>query len=111
MLAGVAMWQASVAEAAILGVVAIFALTPAPAYYWILAMVVPLRGGRCAGPAAVGRCAAHASPALSRIGSHAVAIRDAGLGLAMIFAAWVVPDVLAVLRGRRAPDAGEATPG
>ncbi|MBW2541168.1 MAG: hypothetical protein JRF15_03685 [Deltaproteobacteria bacterium] len=45
-LAGLAMWRAPLAEAAVLGLVPFFALTPAAAYYWIALLVVPLRRGQ-----------------------------------------------------------------
>jgi hypothetical protein len=45
---GAAVWSASLAESAVLGVVAIFVLSPAPVYYWIMLLVIPLRPGQAA---------------------------------------------------------------
>jgi hypothetical protein len=103
-LAGLAMWRAPLAEAAVLGVVPIFALTPPAAYYWIVVLVVPLRRGRAAALALLLLAAA----------LHGIAMLDPspdrapwrfGLlawGYALILIAWLVPDLVRAFKQRRA---------
>jgi hypothetical protein len=103
-LAGLAMWRAPLAEAAVLGVVLIFALTPPAAYYWIVVLVVPLRRGRAAALALLLLAAA----------LHGIAMLDPspdrapwrfGLlawGYALILIAWLVPDLVRAFEQRRA---------
>ncbi len=103
-LAGLAMWRAPLAEAAVLGVVPIFALTPAAAYYWIVFLVVPLRRGWAAALALLLLAAA----------LHGIAMLDPspdrapwrfGLlawGYALILIAWLVPDLVRAFEQRRA---------
>jgi hypothetical protein len=95
-LAGLAMWRASPAEAAVLALVPIFALTPAAAYYWIVVLVVPLRRGRAAAVALLLLAAA----------LHGIEIFDSsperapwrfGLlawGYALILISWLIPDLV-----------------
>jgi hypothetical protein len=95
-LVGLAMWRAPLAEAAVLGVVPIFALIPAAAYYWIVALVVPLRRGRAAAVALLLLAAAlHGIELL--VPSPARAPWRFGLlawGYALILVAWLVPDLV-----------------
>jgi len=97
-LAGLAMWRAPLAEAAVLGVVPIFALTPAAAYYWIVALVVPLRRGRAAAVALLLLAAAlHGIEMLDP--SPGRAPWRFGLlawGYALILTAWLIPDLVRV---------------
>jgi hypothetical protein len=94
-LAGLAMWRAPLAEAAVLGVVPIFALTPVAAYYWIVALVVPLRRGPAAAVALLLLAAAlHGIELL--VPSPDRAPWRFGLlawGYALILIAWLLPDL------------------
>lgn len=95
-LLGLAVWGASLSDAALLGVVAIFALTPAASYYWIMALVVPLRRGRWAPIAVLGLATA--------IYVVARFYREPGYqpwlyalfawGCAAVFTAWLLPDAV-----------------
>jgi hypothetical protein len=103
-LAGLAMWRAPLAEAAVLALVPIFALTPAASYYWIAALVVPLRRGRAAAVALLVLAAA----------LHGIEMLDPspdrapwrfGLlswGYALILIAWLIPDLVRALGQTRA---------
>jgi hypothetical protein len=95
-LVGLAMWRAPLAEAAVLGVVPIFALMPAAAYYWIVALVVPLRRGRAAAVALLLLAAAlHGIEML--VPSPDRAPWRFGLlawGYALILIAWLIPDLV-----------------
>jgi hypothetical protein len=76
--------------------VAIFALTPAASYYWIMALVVPLRRGRWAPIAVLGLATA--------IYVVARFYREPGYqpwlyalfawGCAAVFTAWLLPDAV-----------------
>ena len=103
-LAGLAVWRAPLAEAAVLGIVPIFALAPAAAYYWIVALVVPLRSGRAAALALL----------LLAATMHGIEIIEPspgrapwrfGLlawGYALILTAWLIPDLVRTLGQIRA---------
>ena len=113
-LVGLVMWRAPLAEAAVLGVVPIFALTPAAAYYWIVALVVPLRRGRAAALALLLLAAVlHGIEMLDR-GNYAFASWRFGLlawGYALILIAWLIPDLVRALRQARGATHKKVTEG
>jgi hypothetical protein len=94
-LAGLAMWRAPLAEAAVLGLVPFFALTPAAAYYWIVILVVPLRRGWAATPALLLLAAAlhqieYLDPAPDQ-SPWRYALLAWGYGVILV--AWLIPDL------------------
>jgi hypothetical protein len=103
-LAGLAMWRAPLAEAAVLGLVPLFALTPAAAYYWIVVLVVPLRKGWATAPALL----------LLSAAMHAIEFVDPSpiqapwryallaWGYALILIAWLTPDLVRLIERERA---------
>jgi hypothetical protein len=103
-LAGLAMWRAPLAEAAVLGLVPFFALTPAAAYYWIVVLVVPLRRGQAAALALL----------LLSVAMHGIEFVDPSpiqapwryallaWGYALILIAWLTPDLVRVIGQPRA---------
>ena len=107
-LLAVAMWRATLAESVVLGIVAIFALTPAPAYYWIMALLIPLRRGRAAALALLLLSAALHALHMVYPYSDEAAWRFGLLawGYALILISWLVPDLVAVVRERREPQSG-----
>jgi hypothetical protein len=102
-LLALAVWGATLADAAVMGVVAIFALTPAASYYWIMALVVPLRRGRWAPLAVLGL--ATGMYVAARL--HPEPDYQPWLyalfawGCATVFVAWLLPDAVRQLRARR----------
>jgi len=98
-LLGLAVWRAPLAESAALGMAAVFALTPAVSYYWIMAVIVPLRRGRWA-PLAI-LSLAMAMYALSRfhpaVGYHSWLYALFAWGNALFLFAWLLPDALRTL--------------
>jgi hypothetical protein len=103
-LAALAMWRAPLAEAAVLGVVPIFALTPAAAYYWIVALVVPLRRGRGATLALLLLAAALHGMTMLIPDPDRAAWRFGLLawGYALILVAWLTPDLALTIQQARA---------
>ncbi len=95
-LAGLVMWRAPLAEAAVLGLVPIFALTPAAAYYWIVALVVPLRRGRAAAVAVLLLAAALHGIEMFDPSPERAPWRFGLLawGYALILIAWLIPDLV-----------------
>lgn len=101
-LAGLAMWRAPLDEAAVLGLIPFFALTPAAAYYWIILLIVPLRRGQAATLALLVLSAA----------MHAIEFFDPSpiqtpwryallaWGYALILIVWLTPDLLRLIRRR-----------
>ena len=89
----VAMWHASVVESAILGIVVIFALLHPASYYWIMVLVVPLRGRLGAVLALLGlESALHGIQFLYTHGFYlqfCYALHS--WGLLLFFAAWLAP--------------------
>lgn len=105
-------WRASLAESAVLGVAAIFALTPAPSYYGIMACLVPLRRGRWA-PLAVLALATGmygVSRFYATTAYHAWLYALFAWGNALLLLAWLLPDALRQLRSLRAGAAPAAGP-
>jgi hypothetical protein len=98
---GVAVWSAGLAESAVLGVIAIFALSPAPVYYWIMLLAVPLRSGQGAALAVL----------LAAVGAHWIEyfypVSEYGpwnyavlaWSYALILVAWILPAVVRQLGG------------
>jgi len=103
-LAGWAMWRSPLDEAAVLGVVPIFALTTPASYYWIVLALVPLRSGRAATIGLLLLAAAMHALELSDF-SPALAPWRYGLlawGYALILTAWLVSDLTPRSRARAA---------
>jgi hypothetical protein len=98
-LAGLAMWRAPLAEAAVLGLVPFFALTPAAAYYWIVVLVVPLRRGWAAALALLLLSAAMHGIEYVDPSPIQAPWRYALLawGYALILIAWLMPDLVRVI--------------
>jgi hypothetical protein len=103
-LAGLVMWRAPLAEAAVLGLVPIFALTPAAAYYWIVALVVPLRRGRAAAVAVLLLAAALHGIEMFDPSPERAPWRFGLLawGYALILIAWLIPDLVRSIGRSRA---------
>jgi hypothetical protein len=95
-------------------VVPIFALTPAAAYYWIVALVVPLRRGRAAALAFLLLAATlHGIEMLDR-GNYAYASWRYGLlawGYALILIAWLIPDLVRAFGQMRGATQNEVAEG
>jgi hypothetical protein len=88
-----AVWSSSIAEAAALGIAAIFALTPASSYYWIMAIAVTLRRTAWT-PIAVLALSTAIYWIASRFASmdyHPFIYALFAYGLAAVFFAWLVP--------------------
>jgi hypothetical protein len=100
---GLVMWRAPLAEAAVLGVVPIFALTPVAAYYWIVALVVPLRRGRAAAVAVLLLAATLHGIEMLVSSSERAPWRFGILawGYALILIAWLIPDLVRAFRQMR----------
>ena len=98
------MWRAPLAEAAVLGLVPIFALTPAASYYWIVALVVPLRRGRAAAVALLLLAAALHGIEMLDFSPDRAPWRFGLLawGYALILIAWLIPDLVRAFGQRRA---------
>jgi hypothetical protein len=98
------MWRAPLAEAAVLGLVPIFALTPAAAYYWIVALVVPLRRGRAAAVAVLLLAAALHGIEMFDPSPERAPWRFGLLawGYALILIAWLIPDLVRSIGRARA---------
>jgi hypothetical protein len=103
-LAGFAMWRAPLAETAVLGLIPFFALTPAAAYYWIVVLVVPLRRGQTATLALLLLSAALHGIEFIDPSPIQAPWRYALLawGYALILIAWLVPDLVQLIRQPRA---------
>ncbi|MBW2576555.1 MAG: hypothetical protein JRE38_00650 [Deltaproteobacteria bacterium] len=103
-LAGLAMWRAPLAEAAVLGLVPFFALTPAAAYYWIVVLVVPLRRGWAAALALLLLSAAMHGIEFVDPSPIQAPWRYALLawGYALILIAWLTPDLVRLIGQQRA---------
>ncbi len=101
-LLGFAMWRAPLAEAAVLGVFAVFVLTPAASYYWIMAMIVPMRSGTVAALALLLLAAAIHFVYLLVPGSQHSAWHFALLswGYALILSSWLIPDLALAIKRR-----------
>ena len=101
-----AMWQASLAQAAAMGIAAIFILTPLGCYYWVMLLALPL---------ATGTALSFGLLLLSTgmYGVHVLyddpflrfAIKS--LGLTVLLLGWILPGAIDTLRRKRAPTAPE----
>jgi hypothetical protein len=102
-LLSLAVWRASLAESSALSVAAIFALTPAASYYWIIAVVVPLRRGRWAPLAVVSLATAMyvVSRFYSSMEYHRFLYALFAWGNALLLFAWLLPDAVRELRGNK----------
>jgi len=99
-LTGLAAWRARLDEATALGIVAIFVLTPASSYYWIMALVVCLRRGDWI-PFGILALATGMYAAAMHYSTAAYQPFLYGLfswGMALLLLAWVLPDALRQLR-------------
>jgi hypothetical protein len=95
-----AVWSSSIAEAAALGIAAIFALTPASSYYWIMAIAVTLRRTAWT-PIAVLALSTAIYWIASRFASvdyHPFIYALFAYGLAAVFFAWLVPGAVTTMR-------------
>ena len=99
LLLGAACWRASVSQAAVLSMSAIFVLTPTASYYWILLLAIPLRNR---GDAAVLAALVLnlAMFAVHRLEAD-VLVRYSLVSalLLLFFLGWLLPDAARTLRG------------
>ncbi len=104
-LLGAAAWRAPLDQSAVLGIVAVFALTPVGSYYWIVLAAVPLRRGAMGPVGVLALGAALHAAHLVYSGFELVSLRYALMawGLALLLLVWIFPDALATLRGRPLP--------
>lgn len=95
-LVGLAMWRSPPDEAAVLGLVPIFALTTPASYYWIALALVPLRRGRAAAVALLLLAAAMHAIERSDFSPDLAPWRYGLLawGYALILTAWLLPDLV-----------------
>jgi hypothetical protein len=102
-LLGLAVRRAPLPESSALSVAAIFALTPAPSYYGIMAVVVPLRRGRWAPLAVLSLATAMyaASRCYSSTAYHPWLYALFAWGNALLLFAWLLPDAARELRAGR----------
>lgn len=102
LLLGLAVWRATLAESAVLGLAAIFALTPAASYYWIMTLAIPLRRGNWA-PLAI-LVLATAMYAMVRVypamDYQPFIYAVFAWGNALILFAWLLPDAVREIRER-----------
>ena len=99
-----AVLRAGIADSAVLGMAAIFALTPAASYYWIMSVAVPLRN---VGWAPYGvlvlstgmYAVAHFYPSVDY---HPYLYALFAWGNAGILYAWLIPDAVRTIRARNA---------
>ena len=103
LLLGAAMWRATPASAAVLGMGVIFVLTPLGAYYWVMLLTIPLRRETPATLAVLLLCLAlylfqwrHPEPRLMEIRFALMS-----LGLAALLLGWFLPEALRTLRPSR----------
>jgi hypothetical protein len=101
-LLGFTMWRAPLAEAAVLGVFAVFLLTPAAAYYWIMLMIVPMRRGTLAALALLLLAAAIHFIYILMPGPEHSAWHFALLswGYALILSSWLIADLALAIKRR-----------
>ena len=99
-LLGLAVWRAPLADSAVMSLVAIFALTPAASYYWIMLLVMPLRRGNWPPLAVLGLAIAMYAIARSFLSPDYQPWLYAvfAWGNALLFLAWLLPEALRTLR-------------
>jgi hypothetical protein len=95
-----AVWSSSIAEAAALGIAAIFALTPASSYYWIMAVAVTLRRTAWTPIAVLGLSTAiyWIATRFASVDYHPFIYSLFAYGLAAIFFAWLIPGAVKTIR-------------
>jgi hypothetical protein len=92
-----ALWQASLAEAAVLGIVGVFVLTPLSSYYWIMLLALPLgRGGVVALGFLALSTALYAFDLLEPPMGLVYAVTS--LGLALLLLGWLLSEASRTLR-------------
>lgn len=107
----VAVWHASLAESAALGIAPIFALTPAVSYYWIMMLIVPLRRGRWASLAVLSLAIAMYEVSLfyPSMDYHSWLYSLFAWGNALLLFGWLLPDAVRALKRGPSRRAGEQT--
>lgn len=105
-----AAWRGSVARAAVLGIVAIFALLHVSSYYGAVATLMALRRGMVGIRGSVGLLLLNAATfAIATISSSLQVIYLAFTwGMGVLLVVWLFPDVLATLRGETPENVGIA---
>lgn len=107
-----AQWRNSLADASLLGMVAVFALIPLSCYYWAMLLLVPLRRGT---PTALLFLLLSAvlftADQLHAVSDPALRYVWVSSGLAPLLALWILPDALRTLRKSKAgpPTQGDPT--
>lgn len=96
-LLGLAVWRASPAQAAVLSIAGIYALTPIDSYYWVLLVLLPLAGARGASLAVLGLAAALYGLDLYKPGAVVRHLAMAA-GIGAILGAALLPGALRSLR-------------
>lgn len=99
-LFAVAAWRASVAEAATLGMAAVFALTPIGSYYWAMLIAVPFLRDREGAMAVLFLATILYGVEVLYPGGELTFFRFTAMawGLLIFFVVWLLPDALAALR-------------
>jgi hypothetical protein len=106
-----ALARASLVGSAVLGLVAIFLLTPLGSYYWIMLLAVPLRHERAAlGVIALAAALWAVHGMLPGREWHELRFALMSAGLAVFLVAWLLPDAVRALRGGRAARVGGPAP-
>ena len=108
-LLAAAAWRAPPDEAAVLGLVAVYALVELTCYYWMMLLAMPIRRGALA---AVGLLALGTGLFALDLATPAFEMIYGAMswGLAVLFVAWTAPDVVATVRGWRTAAERRARP-